>query len=255
MLSNGILSILGYSVQTNRVEQSSGNSKQYFEKEYRDNVHHNKSPNIFESTVQDEKIERCDMSDPKNINHIGIFDTGDLYDAILGKKLISTNDRDEKIMRQFMADFSRTNIVINSKPIKTIDSFFLELAQYNRQLMICNQLIRNQPISLMMFCMAVICQQTLYCSYARLHFKMERFKEQLEKDQMTHDKRLEYHLTDYPEKNTIELYIDLDKFLCFYRAIYQIKDITNNQTIRKISSETIFSTNEKNGLIIYSVVD
>ena len=168
------------------------------------------------------------------------FDMSKFLDIILG------DHYEDQIIRQFMTDFYRVQVVINNKLQKYVDSFMLELSQYNRI-----ETIGSKSFSIIMLTMILICQQSLYCSFAHIYFKFQRFKNHLMIND-PFDDRINYYIVDNNRTNRIEITIDNKQLICCYKATYEVKNIIENKTIHLILSETIFRLDCKKCLIIYN---
>jgi hypothetical protein len=215
---------------------------------------------IFQINTQQEDMKfNYDITLPNPVNQVVIFDKPYFLELI-----VETYQTDADIIRQFLADFTRVDVMINNENIKSIDLLMMRLSDYNRLID-----IGSRTISLMMLCLLMICQSSFYISFYHQHNKLNMLKESLSNNHMmnkhkmnNNDKRLDYHLTDQRERKLIEFIISDDKLTVLFSSAYQVIDPTisnitdtNPQTIVCLNQQTVFDINQNITLITYKITN
>lgn len=160
---------------------------------------------------------------------------------------------DDAILKQFIVDYPREDVFLNGKRIKTIDELFIDLSRSNRMIQLepATRNKRNQ-ISTMIFALLLMCQSSFYVSFLHLHNKVNKMKMTLEQDpSLKNDKKYNIHVTDLKERNQIHLYVSENTFSCSFEAKYKIIDISEDRTLYKVDTETLFDLNSDLCLVVY----
>ncbi len=199
--------------------------------------------NVFENEAETDQL--IDMSKKENIDNVIIIDRNNFF-----KIIRESYKRDEDIIKQFLIDFDRTDISINSTIYHEVDQLFLELSKYNKLITFEDSDIK---ITIMILSMLLMCQSSFYFSFVYLYSKINRMKDQLTKndDENNSDPRLNYSLVSRREKSNIDLIITNDMLECSFKANYNIIDETTGDVIIKVKTETIFNTKSDEAMILY----
>lgn len=124
---------------------------------------------------------------------------------------------------------------------------------------------KDATISLIMLSIVFICQSSFYQSFAHLHNKITRMKNVLntplvprdsnpcEIDLNSHeiDPKNNIYLSDHSERCRADFTITKDHFKCALSAAYKIIDVTDENILFKVNSETLFDIDNDLCLITY----
>jgi hypothetical protein len=178
--------------------------------------------------------------------------------------LLETFNDDDAIIRQFLVDFPRQDIYLNGCRVKTIDDLFMGLSRYNRMVYFGNPvpiLNKGTPrnmiinwryyISLFMLTLVLTCQSSFFHSFTHLHNKMSKMKNVLEQNKQNLISVVNIYVTDYSERQKINLNVTCESFSCSLSATYKIINILDETILFRVKTETLFDLDSDTCIIVY----
>jgi hypothetical protein len=188
-----------------------------------------------------------DITKKENINKIISISRCEFLNLVM-----ESYPNDEAIIKQVLLDLPRTDIFLNGMKINTIDDIFIGACQSNTSIIVdlSETEKKQKTTSFLMLILLLICQSSFFVSFIHLHNKVEKMKNTLN---MT-DPMNNINLADFRERNRIDIYITSKTLSCTFGASYRIFDVTDNKTIFKIHTETLFDVMSDTALIIYQCI-
>jgi len=169
---------------------------------------------------------------PKNI--IVVFDKEIFIEQIFESYKNDLNN----ILRQFIIDYNRLNIIINGKKYKKIDDIIIKFSSYDN----CDTYIKNKKISSLMFLIMLCCQSSFFYSFYYIHKQTK-----IELNQ----------LSDISGKEkTIKIILDpiSNKKKILFIADYMIIDSNKNLQKFLIKTKTELDLNSSHGIINVDII-
>jgi len=173
-----------------------------------------------------------------------------IYDKIIAIRrdlfidsILETLHKDESIVKQFLLDLPRTNVIINSQVVKNVDDIFNILKPYNRTIYLDRP--KRDSMYLLLFVFLVICQSSFFIQYCQLYKKINKCK-------LTYPEEYkDIELFDKRERNTISFEITKDKMKIELDGSFKIYNINMDKDIKIIKPKMIIDMDKEYGVIIY----
>lgn len=166
---------------------------------------------------------------------------------------LETYPDDSAIIRQYLSDLPRQNVLINNVRINDIEHMLSVLGRFNREIKI--DIKNRKTISTTMLAIAFVCQSSFFMSFMHFHNKCNMMRCIIESDPLLKDDpRCHMYASDLKEKNMISIMITQNKLRCSFIARYRIVDVTRDKTIHIVKSETLIDVDDDTGLIVYEAM-
>jgi hypothetical protein len=155
-------------------------------------------------------------------------------------------------INQYMEKYEKIMNRRNDNPLSDNDTYQSRMVYKSN---------KDATISLIMLCSVFICQSSFYRSFVHLHNKLTRMKcISNQPHDLDHsiisvndetDLKNNIYLSDYSERSRVDFTITKDQFKCALSTAYKIIDITDENILFKINSETLFDIDNDICLIAY----
>lgn len=254
------------------IAQQSVDYSKYFE-EYVRNIRIEKFANLLNISRSADKLKKLFLNGRGQIPHLYEQDVDVTNNYDITKKenidtiisisrqnfvnlVLETYPDDDAIVKQFLLDLPRQDVYLNGHKIKTIDNLFMGLSMHNKLIYLDQATPKSRPhISTMMMALLLICQSSFFVSFLHLHNKVGKMKSILDGDvQYKNDQRHNVHVADLKERDRIDISVTAETFSCSFGASYRILDITEDRTLFKVQTETLFDINSDTCLIVYEAI-
>lgn len=255
------------------ITKNSVDYSRYFE-EYVRNVRIEKFANLLNVSRSAEKLKKIFLNGRGHIPHLyeQDVDISNNYDVTKKENIdtiisisrqnflnlvMETYPDDDAIVKQFLLDLPRQDVYLNGHRIMTIDNLFMGLSMHNKLIYLDQLTTKSRPhISTMMLALLLICQSSFFVSFLHLHNKIGKMKSVLDGDkQYKDDHRHNIHVTDLKERDRIDINVTPETFSSSFGASYRILDITEDKTLFKVQTETLFDLSSDMCLIVYEAVN
>jgi hypothetical protein len=174
----------------------------------------------------------------------------DTYDKFIALRkdifidsILETLHKDEKIIKQFLLDLPRTNVIINNTIMKNVDDIFNILKPYNRTIILDRPKRYSMYLSLLVF--LIICQSSFFIQYSHLYKKMGKCK------MLYPEKYRDIEVVDNKERNKISFTITKNSVTFEISGSFMEINIITEQKIRIIRPKIIMDIDREYGILFY----